>query len=142
MGLFCEEQEMELIETVKHNGLMLALIIRAQFATDETTFVTPPEYAQQVGFVVYAKGSVIPRHRHLPVKREVIGTSEVILVRRGKCEVNLYPPDGTTTIVRRLSEGDVLVLVSGAHSFRMLDDTVLLEVKQGPYLGDYEKERF
>ncbi len=41
-----------------------------------------------------------------------------------------------------MSTGDILVLVSGGHGFRMLEDTVLMEVKQGPYTGLKEKERF
>jgi len=31
-------------------------------------------------------------------------------------------------------------LVGGGHGFRMQEDTVLLEIKQGPYLGLGEKE--
>jgi hypothetical protein len=41
-----------------------------------------------------------------------------------------------------LAEGDVMVLVAGGHEFRMREDTVLLEIKQGPYPGVAEKERF
>jgi hypothetical protein len=33
-------------------------------------------------------------------------------------------------------------MVGGGHGFRMLEDTLLLEVKQGPYLECEEKERF
>jgi hypothetical protein len=32
--------------------------------------------------------------------------------------------------------------MTGGHGFRMLEDTVLLEVKQGPYGGQAEKSRF
>lgn len=38
--------------------------------------------------------------------------------------------------------GDVLVLVDGGHGFRMTEDTVLVEIKQGPYLGLDDKARF
>jgi hypothetical protein len=38
--------------------------------------------------------------------------------------------------------GDVVVLLDGGHGFRMLEDTVLLEIKQGPYSGLGEKEQF
>jgi hypothetical protein len=33
-------------------------------------------------------------------------------------------------------------MVGGGHGFHMLEDTVLLEVKQGPYTGIDEKEHF
>ena len=39
--------------------------------------------------------------------------------------------------------GDILVMVgtSGSHGFTMLEDTVLLEVKQGPYAGASSKDK-
>ena len=43
---------------------------------------------------------------------------------------------------RELLPGDIMLMVGGGHGFRMLEDTVLLEVKQGPYTGLDEKERF
>ena len=42
----------------------------------------------------------------------------------------------------QLREGDILLMVDGGHGFRMLEDTVFLEIKQGPYTGIEDKERF
>jgi hypothetical protein len=36
----------------------------------------------------------------------------------------------------------VIVLVSGGHGFEMLEETEMIEVKQGPYTGDADKIRF
>jgi len=63
-------------------------------------------------------------------------------VRRGHCEVDIYNNARDLVAVRKLSAGDILILVAGGHGFRMLEDTVLLEVKQGPYTGLEERERF
>ena len=35
-----------------------------------------------------------------------------------------------------------MLMISGGHGFRMLEDTVLFEVKQGPYTGLDEKKWF
>ena len=43
---------------------------------------------------------------------------------------------------RELRQGDVMLMIAGGHGFRMLEDTILLEIKQGPYTGIDEKERF
>jgi hypothetical protein len=43
---------------------------------------------------------------------------------------------------RDVGEGDVVVLLGGGHGFRMIEDSVLIEVKQGPYFGTQEKELF
>ena len=130
------------VEQVVHDGQCLACIIRARLAPSETQFVTPNDWGQQVGFIVYKAGSEIARHRHRPLERRIVGTSEVLVVRRGCCDVDLFTEAGTLVCTRRLQVGDVIVIVSGGHRYRMIEDTVLLEVKQGPYTGVNEKEYY
>ena len=133
---------MQHIEHIACNGTPLAYLIRAEIDPRETTFVTPGDFNQQVGFIVYPAGAEIPRHLHRPVERRLNETSEVLIVRRGHCEVDIYNNARDLVAVRKLSAGDILILVAGGHGFRMLEDTVLLEVKQGPYTGLQEKECF
>ncbi len=120
----------------------LAYIIRASMVPDKTTFLTPPEFKQQVGFVVYGKGGEVPRHIHLNLERNLVGTSEVLVVRQGHCEMDIYNAERELVTTRELHAGDVILLLGGGHGFRMLEDTVLLEIKQGPFLPAKEKERF
>jgi uncharacterized protein with PhoU and TrkA domain len=132
----------EFIEIVSWNEQPLAYIIRAELEPRETTFLTPNEFKQQVGFVVYPKGGEIKRHIHLNIERSLIGTSEVLVLRRGHCEIDIYNNDHHLVATRELKAGDVMLMVGGGHGFRMLEETVFLEIKQGPYLGIDEKERF
>jgi hypothetical protein len=135
-------QGTELVEKIFWEEQCLAYIIRASFLPERTTFLTPPDYKQQVGYVVYPAGGEIQRHVHRPLERHLIGTSEVLLVRQGCCEVDIYNNDRQLVATRELREGDIMLMVGGGHGFRMVDDTVLIEVKQGPYTGIDEKERF
>ena len=135
-------QGTDLVEKIFSGEQCLAYIIRASFLPERTTFLTPPEYKQQVGYVVYPAGGQIQRHVHKPLERQLVGTSEVLFVRQGCCEVELYNDDRQLVATRELREGDIMLMVGGGHGFRMIDDTVLLEVKQGPYTGIDEKERF
>jgi hypothetical protein len=135
-------QSTDLVEKIFSGDQCLAYIIKASFLPERTTFLTPPEYKQQVGYVVYPAGGQIQRHVHRPLERHLVGTSEVLLVRQGCCEVDFYNDDRQLVATRELREGDIMLMVGGGHGFRMLDDTVLLEVKQGPYTGIDEKERF
>jgi hypothetical protein len=133
---------MEHVEQIAQNGKTLAYIIRAEVSPDKTTFLTPSDLKQQIGFIVYPAGGNIQRHVHLPLERHLIGTSEVIIVRRGRCEIDIYSDERDFVASRELRSGDIMLMVAGGHGFRMLEDTVLLEVKQGPYTGVDEKERF
>ncbi len=130
------------IESCVIDGQLLALVIRADYSVSKTTFITPNECTQQVGFICYAANTVIPRHAHLPLSRTILGTTEVVTVRRGRCTAEIYGPDKRPVAEYELREGDVILLNGGAHGFRVHEDTVLLEVKQGPYTDKPEKERF
>lgn len=133
---------MELIENITWQGVPLAYIIRGKLNPTQTTFLTPPEFKQQVGFIVYPAGGEIQRHMHRPLERHLVGTSEVLIVRRGRCEIDIYNDERELVATRELGQGDIMLMVGGGHGFRMLEDTVFLEVKQGPYTGLDEKERF
>ena len=124
------------------DGELLAYVIRANFSSDLTSFITPPEHSFQVGLVVHPVGGQIQSHFHRTIKRQLDNTSEVLIVREGRCEIDIFDNDRNLVTNTELHPSDVMVMVSGGHGFRMLEDTVLLEIKQGPYLGIEEKERF
>jgi uncharacterized protein with PhoU and TrkA domain len=131
------------IETIAQNGAVLAYLVRGGPSPERTTFLTPHECNLQVGRVVYAAGGEIARHTHLPIERHIVGTTEVLLVERGRCSVDVYADDRSVVATRELQAGDMLIAVGGGHGFHVMDDVVLLEIKQGPYLGDdATKERF
>ena len=133
---------MEIAEKITDNQKVLCILIRTSLLPTETTFLTPPEYKQQVGFVVYPAGGEIARHTHRALERHLIGTSEVLVVKKGHCFIDIYNDARELVATRELQTGDVMLMVGGGHGFRMLEDTVFLEIKQGPYTGLDEKERF
>jgi hypothetical protein len=130
------------IETIADAGVVLAYLVHGAAPPSETTFLTPDDCTLQVGHVVYPAGGEIPRHVHLPIERHLVGSTEVLLMQQGRCEVDVYTDDRRLVATRELHVGDILIAVAGGHGFRVLEDTVLLEIKQGPYPGGKEKERF
>jgi hypothetical protein len=132
----------EFIEIINWEDKPLVYIIRAEIKVEKTTFITPPEFKQQVGFVVYPKEGEIVPHLHRPLERHLIGTSEVLIIRQGHCEIDIYNDERELVATRELNAGDLMLMVGGGHGFRMLEDTVFLEIKQGPYTGIDEKEHF
>ena len=133
---------MEFIEHITWHDQPLCYVIRAAYLPPHTTFLTPPEFKQQVGYVVYPAGGEIKRHVHRPLERHLVGTSEVLLVKQGRCLIDIYNEERELVATRELFQGDVMLMVGGGHGFRMIEDTVFLEVKQGPYTGLDEKEQF
>jgi quercetin dioxygenase-like cupin family protein len=130
------------VEHISCNGKLLAYIIPAIATTERTAFLTPNIANFQLGFISYPAGGEVARHTHRPLERNIVGTSEVLLIRSGRCLVDIYDDERQIVATRELRTGDVLLLMAGGHGFRMLEDTVFLEIKQGPYTGMDEKERF
>jgi hypothetical protein len=131
---------MEYIKT--KDNVLTSIIIRREYKPNETTFITSPDLAQQVGFVVYPTGGVIKRHIHKTVDRQNISSSEALIVRQGRLEIDIYDQNRNLVATRELMEGDFVLMVSGGHGFRILEAAILLEVKLGPYAGPADKELF
>ena len=80
--------------------------------------------------------------RHIPVKREVKHTNEVLFIKSGKVRVDFYDENKQYIGSKILNKGDVILLCSGGHGFKMIENSEIIEVKQGPYAGDMDKTRF
>ncbi len=130
------------VEVIESDGIALAYIVDPVWRAERTTFLTPDETGLQMGMIVYGAGEDIPAHVHLPITREVHGTSECIIVRQGRCRVTIYDAQRRFIAERDLEKGAIILLLGGGHGFHLYEDTILFEVKQGPYAGEKDKERF
>jgi len=134
---------LEGIEEIASDGDVFAYVVRAGLDPKASTFFTPHELGFQAGMVVVPEGTAVARHDHLPVARQITGTSEALFVRRGRCEMDIYDRSRSLVSTTELRAGDMALFVGiGGHGFRALEDTVLFEVKQGPYEEAADKERF
>jgi hypothetical protein len=66
----------------------------------------------------------------------------VIFVKKGRVQVNFFSDEEEYVSSKILEMNDWLVLLSGGHSFEILEDAQMIEVKNGPYAGDQDKIRF
>lgn len=87
-------------------------------------------------------GKRIAPHVHNLVSRQVLYTQEVLFIKQGRIKVNLYSSQKKFLTSRVLESGDLILLCGGGHSFEMLEETSMIEVKQGPYAGEKDKTRF
>jgi mannose-6-phosphate isomerase-like protein (cupin superfamily) len=131
-----------LIETIKHGDTILAVVLPANHRSDGIQFFTPDEFSQQLAYMNHPNGHVISPHIHNEVKREVQFTKEVLFIRSGRLRVDFYDESRIYLESRMLEAGDVILLAHGGHGFEMLEDTEIVEVKQGPYAGNEDKTRF
>ena len=131
-----------MIEQIMHNNKLLSVIIRANYQSDGIEFFTPDDFSQQLAYMHRKKNYVIPPHVHNAVQRDVHFTQEVLVIKSGKIRVDYYDDDRNYLESRILYQGDVVLLAYGDHGFEMLEDSEMIEVKQGPYAGEMDKIRF
>lgn len=130
------------LEKIFNGNQFLGLIIRKDYHETGIQFLTDDQSPQQLGYMNRAKGYVIAPHVHNVVPRTVELTQEVLIIQRGKVRVDYYDDNQQYLESRIANEGDILFLGYGGHGFKMLEETEIVEVKQGPYCGMMDKVRF
>jgi mannose-6-phosphate isomerase-like protein (cupin superfamily) len=131
-----------MIEEVRFDGILYALIVRSDFHHPGVRFFTPGDFSQQLGYMSHPSGHRIEPHVHREVLRNVRRTQEVLVVRKGRLKVDFYDERRQGVGSRVLGPGDVILLVEGGHGFEVLEACEMIEIKQGPYMGDEDKIRF
>ena len=116
-----------------------AIVLRHNYSVDGIQFFSPSSFSQQLGLMSRPAGYRVAPHRHNSVERTIKVTQEVLLVRLGNCQVNLYNEVNIVEHSIELSSGDVILLAHGGHEVIMRTDCEILEVKQGPYAGELDK---
>ena len=122
---------------VKDNGVVLARYIPASSAWENgLSFFSDDEDYIQVGTWGYDKPKELLAHTHNEVHRDVAWTQEVIFVKKGSIKAEIYDLSNKKVQDIICNVGDTIVLLRGAHGYHILeDDTQVLEVKNGPYVG-------
>lgn len=128
------------LEKITDGGQIYALVLRRYFSRSGIHFFTPGEFSQQLAFLIHKKGKIIERHRHKMVKREVWRTQEVLVLLEGRLKVIVFNEKGRKLKTVFLKPGDTILLARGGHSVKILDNSKIVEVKQGPYIGGDDKE--
>ena len=132
------------VREIKADGTVLARLITTESWEQGLRFHSGDEDFLQVGTWVYGAGKNLLPHAHNHVPRTVTRTHELIYVRRGQLRSYIYDESRELVEELVLGEGDMLVLLRGGHGYKILEnDTQVLEVKNGPYLGaDVDRTRF
>ncbi|RKI83284.1 hypothetical protein D7V90_09780 [bacterium 1xD42-87] len=130
------------LRMIKKKDRLIAIIIKNNYKCEGVDFITPNEYSQQLAYMHHPAGKTIDAHVHNLVHRNVVLTQEVLFIKKGKLRVDFYDDYQDYLESQILEAGDVILLTSGGHGFKVLEEVEMIEVKQGPYSGELDKTRF
>lgn len=124
------------MKEIIENGKILARHILKEDIKEGLNFFSEDKEYIQAGIWNYQKEKELLAHIHNKVERKVDKTYEVLYIISGKLEATIYNLEGIKIEVLEVNAGEILILLESGHGYRILEDnTKVLEVKNGPYLG-------
>ena len=105
-------------------------------------FFTENNFSQQVAFMNHEKNHIIQPHIHKLRLKKIYDTNEVLIILQGKIKIDFFNSNKKYVKSRLIEKGNILILLSGGHGFKILKNCKFIEVKQGPYHIKKDKEKF
>jgi len=99
-----------------------------EFLSNNTDFI-------QLGTWNYKKNFSTVPHYHLEHDKASNLTQEVVLVHKGSVKCRLFTKEGNFVDEVDITEGELIVQIYGVHEYIMNEDSIVLEIKNGPYYG-------
>ena len=124
------------------NNNTLATVIRFNDITSGKNFITDNESEFQLATFGLEENTVIERHYHPNQNRDIMKTTEVLVVLNGELMIEIYDNDLNLVDQVLLGEKDTIAFIDGGHGITCNAETKFIEVKQGPYKEDIDKKRF
>ena len=103
-------------------------------------FFTSKESTQQFGYMKHKKNHLIMPHKHNKRLTKILITTEVIILFKGILRVDFYNNKKKYLFSNTIKKNDILILLTGGHGFKTLNNCKFIEVKQGPY--NIKKDKF
>jgi cupin fold WbuC family metalloprotein len=128
------------MKKILFNNEVISILVDLQDAKEGLDFFSTDNDFIQVGSWNYKKGKVLPLHFHNKFERTSERTAECVFVLSGKVECKLYSEEGEFIETVLIESGQLIIQLSQAHEYTILEDSIVLEVKNGPYFGP-EKDR-
>ena len=99
-----------------------------EFLSDDSDFI-------QLGTWNYKKNFSTVPHYHLEHDKSSNLTQEVVLVHKGSVKCRIFTKEGNFVDEVDINEGELIVQIYGVHEYIMNEDSIVLEIKNGPYYG-------
>lgn len=89
----------------------------------------------QVSALHLMSGHKVNAHKHLPNTRHTSGTQECWVIFAGSIAVQIFDIDHILIEDFVLTSGSCLTTYRGGHALQVLQNAIIIEIKNGPYHG-------
>jgi hypothetical protein len=126
----------------KISSKLLHVIMRSVDIQDERTNISSDSEYLQAASLSLSMGKSFRPHVHIWNPREVSLTQETWIITKGKVRITYFDTNDTELCQRVLFAGDLSITFWGGHKYEVLEDSLVYEIKNGPYLGQSKDKRF
>lgn len=124
----------------KENPYAIIIPNNYSFENDSIKFLTNWDSSQQIGVMHRISGDSIKPHKHNSIQRVITRTQEVLIIKSGRCKISIFDTEDIFITDVLASAGDIIFLAMGGHGIHVIEDVSIIEIKQGPYLGQDDKK--
>jgi cupin fold WbuC family metalloprotein len=133
---------MHVIKSVVEPSTTICKFINANEATQHRSDFSSTDSALQVSLRLLSNNVKVPPHAHMQVEKKYEIQNESWFIFSGKVLALIYDLNDELLSKLTLSAGDLIVFYNGGHSLEVLvDNTIFIEHKSGPYLGAENDKR-
>ena len=127
-------------EVKDKDGEIMAIAVYNDFEGEKYNFLTDNDSPLQLGINFYKSGDFVKEHYHNRHERVIDKTQEFALVSKGRVKFTVFSNENEYIKEVELTTGEVILFLSGGHRWDMLEETKIIEIKQGPYVS-VEKDK-
>ena len=133
-----------MVEKIVYKKKILAIILNEKKYNKSKgiNFITPEFFTIQLGFMNHPNNHVIKPHIHRNYLRKIKKTAEVLFVKSGVLRIDFYATKKKYLFSKILKKGNIIVLIEGAHGFKVIKKCSLIEIKQDPFNALVDKTKF
>ena len=125
-----------------NEGKLLAIIVKKNEQTAGKNFYTDDSSELQLATFELSEDEIIDRHIHDDQIRNIVRTSEAIILQEGVLVFDIYDNDLNLIDEIHLFKNDTIGFFGGGHGIKLSTKCRFIEVKQGPFDEKTDKKRF
>ena len=133
----------EIIYSKVEKHTQLLVINRRYEISENRTDLCSENQLLQISTKTLKKGTKFRPHKHNKLQRITETTHEAWIILQGTIRAKFWDIDDKVIHETVLRSGDCAVVYSAGHDFEVLEEnTILYEVKNGPYYGRLKDKTF
>lgn len=114
----------------------MALVVDFASAKEGTHPVTPVAWPLQLLLMKRPAGHVVAKHMHKRIRKTSQQPQEALVVIKGQLEAKIFDRKARFIAKKKVTAGQCLLLVDGAHEVKFTKNSLIYAFKDGPHKND------